>query len=70
MIIINNIKASLDADLSDVCGILSSKMKINKQDIIGAELYRKSVDARDNRDLHFYCVLKLEIHFLTRQQSI
>ncbi len=53
MIIINNIKVSLDTDLSDVYGILSSKLKMNKQEIISAELYRKSVDARDKRDVHF-----------------
>ena len=55
MIIINNIKLSLDTDLDDVYSIVSSKLKISKQDIISAELYRKSVDARDKRDVHF-CV--------------
>ena len=53
MIIINNIKLPLDADLNDVSGIVSSKLKINKQDITFAELYRKSVDARDKSDVHF-----------------
>ena len=61
MIIINNIKVSLDADLNDVYTILSSKLKINKQDIISAELYRKSVDARDNRDLHFVVSIVAEL---------
>ncbi len=55
MIIINNINLPLDADLNDISGIVSQKLKINKQDIISAELYRKSVDARDKRDVHF-CV--------------
>ncbi len=53
MIIINNIKLPLDSDLNDISGIVSSKFKINIQDIISAELYRKSVDARDKRDIHF-----------------
>ncbi|MBQ8267486.1 MAG: FAD-binding protein, partial [Clostridia bacterium] len=55
MIIINNIKLPLDADLNDICGIAADKLKIPKQDIVSAELYRKSVDARDKRDVHF-CV--------------
>ena len=55
MIIINNIKLPLDADLNDVFSISSTKLKISKSDIISAELYRKSVDARDKRDVHF-CV--------------
>ena len=73
MIIINNIKVSLDTDLNDVCGILSSKLKINKQDIISAELYRKSVDARDKRDVHFVvsiiAKLKNEAQILKRNKN-
>lgn len=55
MIIINNIKLPLDADFNDISGIVANKLKIQKQDIISAELYRKSVDARDKGDVHF-CV--------------
>ncbi|MBQ8793505.1 MAG: hypothetical protein IJZ63_02020, partial [Clostridia bacterium] len=73
MIIINNIKVSLDTDLSDAYGILSSKLKINKQDIISAELYRKSVDARDKRDVHFVvsiiAKLKNEAQILKRNKN-
>ena len=43
MIIINNIKVSLDTDLNDLYGILSSKFKINRQDILNAELNRTNV---------------------------
>ena len=73
MIIINNIKLSLDADLNDVYSIVASKLKISKQDIISAELYRKSVDARDKRDVHF-CVsiiarLKNEALVLKRNKN-
>lgn len=55
MIIINNIKLPLDIDFSDISGIIAEKLKISKQEIISAELYRKSVDARDKQDVHF-CV--------------
>ena len=73
MIIVNNIKLSLDTDLSDVYSVLASKLKISKQDIISAELYRKSVDARDKRDVHF-CVsivasLKNESNVLKRNKN-
>ena len=74
MIIINNIKVSLDTNLNDVYGILSSKLKINKQDIISAELYRKSVDARDKRDVHFVisiiAKLKNEPQILKRNKNV
>lgn len=73
MIIVNNIKVSLDTDLNDVFGILSSKLKINKQDIISAELYRKSVDARDKHDVHFVvsiiAKLKNESQVLKRNKN-
>lgn len=73
MIIINNIKLPLDANLGDICGIVANKLKINKQDIISAELYRKSVDARDKGDVHF-CVsiiakLKNETQVLKRNKN-
>ena len=61
MIIINNIKLSLDTDLNDVFGIVSRKLKINKQDIITAELYRKSVDARDKSDVCFVVSIVAQI---------
>lgn len=74
MIIINNIKLPLDADLSDALGIVSNKLKISKGDIISAELYRKSVDARDKRDVHF-CVsiianVKNESRVLKKNKNI
>ena len=39
--IINNIKLPLDTDFSDIAAIVSEKLKINKKDILSAELYRK-----------------------------
>lgn len=73
MIIINNIKLSLDTDLNDICGVLSGKFKINKHDIISAELYRKSIDARDKCDVHFVvsivAKLKNEAQILKRNKN-
>lgn len=73
MIIVNNIKLSLDTDLNDIYSVLANKLKISRQDIISAELYRKSVDARDKRDVHF-CVsiiasLKNETSVLKRNKN-
>lgn len=61
MIIINNIKLPLSTDFSDILSILANKLKINIQDIISAQLYRKSVDARDKRDVHFCVSIVAEI---------
>ena len=74
MIIINNIKVPLNADLNDVYGIVQNKLKVNEQDIISAELYRKSVDARDKNDVHF-CIsiianLKNESHILKKNKNV
>lgn len=55
MIILNNINLPLDADLNDVYAIVCERLKININDVISAELYRKSVDARHKNDVHF-CV--------------
>lgn len=73
MIIISNIKLSLDADLGDVYSIVASELKISKQDIISAELYRKSIDARDKCNVHFcvsiIAVLKNEKQVLKRSKK-
>ena len=73
MIIINNIKLPLDTDFNDISKIISGRLKINRQDIIFAELYRKSVDARDKRDVHFVvsiiAKLKNESQVLKRNKN-
>ena len=55
MIIINNIKMPLETDFSNIAGIVADKLKIGHDEVISAELYRKSVDARDKDNVHF-CV--------------
>lgn len=73
MIIINNIKLPLDSNLKDLESIVAEKFKINRQDILSATLYRKSVDARDKTNVHF-CVsvlakLKNEEKFLRKNKN-
>ena len=73
MIIINNIKLPLDTDLDDISSVVAEKLKIGKQEIISAELYRKSVDARDKQDVHFVvsiiAKLKNELQVLKRNKN-
>lgn len=73
MILINNIKLPLDSDLESAENIVAHKFKINRQEILSAELYRKSVDARDKSNVHF-CVsviaeLKNEEKFLRKNKN-
>lgn len=61
MLILNNVKVPLDADLSDLSGIVSKKLHIQKNDVLKTELYRKSVDARKKDDVHFCCTVLVEV---------
>lgn len=55
MIIINNLKLPLETDFSSLSNVVADRLKISRNDIISAQLYRKSVDARDKGNVHF-CV--------------
>lgn len=57
MILLNNVNLSLDTDFSQLKGISSKALKCAESDIISAELYRRSVDARKRNDIHFCCSL-------------
>ena len=59
MIIINNIKMPLETDFSNIAGIVADKLKIGHDEVISAELYRKSVDARHKNDVKFCCSVKI-----------
>lgn len=61
MIIINNVKISLDNDFSDLKSIASKELKCPANDILSAELHRRSVDARRKNDVHFCCSLLVDI---------
>lgn len=55
MIIINNIHLPLDNFPTDFIGIAAKALKISQKNIIKAELYRCSVDARKRDNVHFCC---------------
>ena len=61
MLLINNLKLSLDADFSNLKPIVAKNLRIRETDILKAVLYRKSVDARRKNDVHFCCSVLAEI---------
>lgn len=60
MIIINNVKLSLDTDFEKLKPIAAKLLRVNEKDIISATLYRKSVDARRKSDVHFCCSITVK----------
>ena len=60
MIIINNVKLSLDTDFDNLIPVAAKQLKIRENDIVSATLHRKSVDARRKSDVHFCCSIKVE----------
>lgn len=60
MIIINNVKLSLDTDFDSLISIAAKQLKIKEKDIISANLYKKSVDARKKSDVHFCCSITVK----------
>ena len=57
MIIVNNVKLGLDTDFTQIKLIAAKALKCSDRDIISAELYRRSVDARKRENVHFCCSL-------------
>lgn len=55
MILLSNVNVSLDTDFSQLNKISAKALKCAESDIINAELYRRSVDARKRDDVHFCC---------------
>ncbi|MGN0493720.1 MAG: NAD(P)/FAD-dependent oxidoreductase, partial [Acutalibacteraceae bacterium] len=62
MLIINNVKLSLDTDFSDLKPYAARALKIDASAVKSARLYRKSVDARKKSELHFCCSLLAEVN--------
>ncbi len=61
MIIINNLHLPLDGVPEDFTDIAAAELKIKRDKIISAELYRRSVDARHKDDVHFCCSVILSV---------
>lgn len=61
MILVSNLKFPLDTDFENLKLKVSELLKISQADIIDAQLYRKSVDARRKDDVHFCCSVLLSL---------
>lgn len=57
MIIINNLKLSLDTDFSDLKSIVEKQIGMKT---LSVSLHKKSVDARRKNDVHFCCSVLVE----------
>lgn len=55
MILVNNVKLSLDTDFGDLLSEIRKHPKFKGIKIESAKLFRKSVDARKKNDVHFCC---------------
>lgn len=60
MILLSDIKLSLETDFSDLKPIISKELKTDISNIVRADLYKKSVDARRKSDVHFCCSFLIE----------
>ena len=61
MIILRNIKLPLDTDFFNLAPIAAKCLKLPKEKIKSAKLYRKSVDARHKNDIGFCCSIIVEV---------
>ena len=68
MLLINNVKLSLDTDFSKLPPILARQLKISEQNIKSVSLYKKSVDARKKDNVHFCCSFVFELN--SNEQSL
>ena len=57
MLLINNLKLSLDTDFSNLKPVVEKLLKCQLKSV---KLHRKSVDARRKNDVHFCCSILVE----------
>lgn len=58
MILLNNLKLSLDTDFNDLKSVTEKMLKIRANSVV---LYKKSVDARRKNDVHFCCSVLIDM---------
>ncbi len=61
MIILNNVLLPLDTDFSNIKPIIAANIKTDISNILSAELYKKSVDARKKNNVCFCCSFKVQL---------
>jgi len=71
---ISQLKIKLDESTRPLAPIAARALKLRPEEILSVRIFRKSVDARDKRDVHFSLTLDVEIHkkpaFLPRNAEI
>lgn len=61
MIIVNNVKLSLDTDFDNLLATAKKLSAFKQVRLTSVKLYRKSVDARHKDNVHFCCTLLIEV---------
>ncbi len=59
MILLNNLKLSLDTDFEDLKATVEKQLSIKTESV---SLYKKSVDARRKNDVHFCCSVLIDMN--------
>lgn len=70
MILIQNLFLNLDTDFSDPVGIVADSLRLKREKILSAGLYRKSVDARKKDNILFCCSFTAQLDVFTEKKLI
>lgn len=61
MILINNVKISLDDNFNDLTYIAAKQLRTDASKIVSVSLLKRSVDARKKENVHFCCSLLVDV---------
>jgi len=74
MIRINEVKLSIDEDISLLKSKVAKQLRINPQDIVDYSIYKESIDARKKNEIYFVYVIdvnvKNEVQVLSKNKNI
>ena len=74
MIRINEIKLSIDEDISMLKNKIAKQLRINQQDIVEYSIYKESIDARKRNEIYFVyivdVVVKNEAQVLSKNKNL
>ncbi len=62
MILLNNLMLPLDTDFENLSDAAAKALRVDKKQVVSAELHRKSVDARHKSDVKFCCSLLVKLN--------
>lgn len=71
MLLINQLKVSVNNDTTDLSNAISKKLRIDRTDIIKYEIIRRSIDARKKNDIYFvyniFVMVKNEANIISKK---